>query len=140
MIKEKQQLLEFLNTHIAKGNMLEWMKITFTDVGKDFLVAEMPVDKHVHQPAGLLHGGASAALAESVGSTASYLFIDANKQEARGIELQINHLRSMQTGKIKATARALHIGKTLHLWEIRIENEENKLVAHAKLTNIILNK
>ncbi len=140
MIKEKQQLLEFLNTHIAKGNMLEWMKITFTDVGKDFLVAEMPVDKHVHQPAGLLHGGASAALAESVGSTASYLFIDAQKQEARGIELQINHLRSMQTGKVIATARALHIGKTLHLWEIRIENEENKLVAHAKLTNIILNK
>ncbi len=140
MIKEKQQLLEFLNTRIAKGNMLEWMKITFTDVGKDFLVAEMPVDKHVHQPAGLLHGGASAALAESVGSTASYLFIDANKQEARGIELQINHLRSMQTGKVKAIARALHIGKTLHLWEIRIENEENKLVAHAKLTNIVLNK
>ncbi len=139
-MKEKQQLLDFLNTHIARGNMLEWLKIRFTDAGKDFLQAEMPVDTHVHQPVGLLHGGASAALAESVGSTASYLYIDANTQEARGIDLQINHLRSVRTGKVIAKARAIHIGKTIHLWEIRIESEDGKPVAHAKLTNIILNK
>ncbi len=136
----KKKLLDFLNDVIAKGNMMEWMGIEFTDAGVDFLTARMPVGEKVHQPLGLLHGGASAALAESVGSTASYLFIDAAKQKALGIDLQINHLRSVSQGTVTATARPLHLGKTVHLWEIKITDEQDRLIAHAKLTNIILDK
>ena len=136
----KEQLLDFLNNVIAKGNMLEWMEIRFTGVGADFLTAEMPVNEKVHQPLGLLHGGASAALAESVGSTASYLYIDANKQKAMGIDLQINHLRSIARGTVQATAKLLHKGKTIHLWAIEITDENGRLIAHAKLTNIIMDK
>ncbi len=139
-MKEKDQILEFLNEHIVPGNMLETLRIRFTDVGENMLRAEMPVDSRVHQPLGLLHGGASAALAESVGSTASYLFIDANRQEARGIDLQINHLRSVRDGKVTATARLIHKGRSIHLWEIRITDAQERLVAHAKLTNMILDK
>ncbi len=139
-MKEKDQILEFLNERIVPGNMLETLRIRFTDVGENMLRAEMPVDSRVHQPLGLLHGGASAALAESVGSTASYLFIDANRQEARGIDLQINHLRSVREGKVTATARLIHKGRSIHLWEIRITDEQERLVAHAKLTNMILDK
>ncbi len=139
-MKEKDQILQFLNQRIVPGNMLETLRIRFTDVGENMLRAEMPVDSRVHQPLGLLHGGASAALAESVGSTASYLFIDANRQEARGIDLQINHLRSVRDGKITATARLIHKGRSIHLWEIRITDEQERLVAHAKLTNMILDK
>ncbi len=136
-MENKAQLLEFLNNVIAKNNMLEWMEIKFIDAGMNYLTAEMPITSKVHQPLGLLHGGASAALAESVGSTASYLLIDANKYNAMGIDLQINHLRSKREGKIRATANLLHQGKTIHLWEIKITDEENNLIAHAKLTNII---
>ena len=139
-MKEKDQILEFLNERIVPGNMLETLRIRFTDVGENMLRAEMPVDSRVHQPLGLLHGGASAALAESVGSTASYLFIDANRQEARGIDLQINHLRSVRDGKVTATARLIHKGRSIHLWEIRITDEQERLVAYAKLTNMILDK
>ncbi len=139
-MKEKDQILEFLNQRIVPGNMLETLRIRFTDVGENMLRAEMPVDSRVHQPLGLLHGGASAALAESVGSTASYLFIDANRQEARGIDLQINHLRSVREGKVTATARLIHKGRSIHLWEIRITDAQERLVAHAKLTNMILDK
>jgi len=138
--QSEKELLNYLNNHIARGNMLETLHIRFTAAGKDFLEAQMPVTSRVHQPMGLLHGGASAALAESVGSTASYLFIDPQTQEARGISLQINHLRSIKEGVITARAQAVHIGRTLHLWEILLHNEEGKLVAHAKLTNIIINK
>ena len=139
-MKEKDQILQFLNQRIVPGNMLETLRIRFTDVGENMLRAEMPVDSRMHQPLGLLHGGASAALAESVGSTASYLFIDANRQEARGIDLQINHLRSVRDGKVTATARLIHKGRSIHLWEIRITDEQERLVAHAKLTNMILDK
>ncbi len=140
MMKQKEQILQFLNERIVPGNMLEALRIRFTDVGENMLRAEMPVDSRVHQPLGLLHGGASAALAESVGSTASYLFIDANKQEARGIDLQINHLRSVRSGRVTATARLIHKGRSIHLWEILITDEQARLVAHAKLTNMILDK
>ncbi|NPA42701.1 MAG: hotdog fold thioesterase [Chlorobi bacterium] len=137
---EKEKLLRFLNEVIAKGNMLEFLEIHFTDVGEDFLKARMPVGPKVYQPLGLLHGGASAALAESVGSTASYLFIDASSKQALGIDLQINHLRSVREGYVEAEAKLVHKGNTLHLWEIRITDAQGRLTAHAKLTNIIMDK
>lgn len=137
---QKQELLDFLNNKIAKNNLLETLGIVFTDINGKELTAQMPVNARVHQPMGLLHGGATAALAESVGSTASHVVLNRDDIEIRGIELSINHLRSKKEGIITAKARPIHLGKTTHLWEIIITDEEGKLIAHSKLTNIVLEK
>ena len=131
--------LEKLNA-INKNTLMETLEITYTEVGDDFLVATMPVNSRVHQPMGLLHGGASVALAESVGSAASYYFLDHEKQEVRGLEINANHVRSIREGTVKATARMLHKGRTTLLWEIKIEDEEGRLISICKLTCIILTK
>ncbi len=122
------------------NTLMETLDIKFIDIGSDFLVAEMPVTSKVHQPMGLLHGGASVALAESVGSTASYFLIDHSKHEVRGIEISANHLRSVTEGMVTATARLQHKGRRTHLWEIKIVDDKNKLVCICKLTNIVLPK
>ncbi len=136
---DKEQILNILNT-VSKNTMMETLEIQYTNVGDDFLEATMPVNKRVHQPMGLLHGGASVALAESVGSTASHLFIDKDKFDVRGIEISANHLKSKKDGIVTATAKIIHKGKTTHLWEIKIVDEEGKLISLCKLTNIILPK
>jgi uncharacterized protein (TIGR00369 family) len=100
----------------------------------------MPVNPTVHQPMGLLHGGASVALAESVGSAASMLFVNPERQEVRGIEISANHLRSKREGMVTATARIIHKGASIHLWEIRIVDENEKLISLCKLTNMVLPK
>jgi len=135
-----QALVDYLNQNIINSTLLETLSIKFTQAQGQELTAQMPVTSKVHQPMGLLHGGATAALAESVGSTASHIFIDPEEYEIRGIELSINHLRSKKDGMIYATAKPIHIGRTTHLWEIIIKDENDKLVAHAKLTNIVLKK
>ena len=135
----KQETLKLLERFIP-NTLMETLNIKYIDVGEDFLVATMPVNPSVHQPMGLLHGGASVALAESVGSTASHLFVDNDKYEVRGIEISANHIRSKRDGLITATARILHKGKKTHLWEIRIEDEDNRLISLCKLTNIVLEK
>ena len=135
-----QELVDFLNQKIIKNTLLETLEMHFVEAGENTLTAKMLVNSKVHQPLGLLHGGATAALAESVGSTASHFFIDAESYEVRGIELTINHLRSKKEGVIYAMARPIHIGRTTHLWEILITDENNKLISHAKLTNIVLKK
>ncbi len=132
-------ILEKMNS-MNKNTLMETLNIQYTDVGDDYLVATMPVNEKVHQPLGLLHGGASVALAESVGSAASHLFIDTNNFEVRGIEITANHLRSKKNGLVTATAKAIHKGRNTHLWEIRIVDEEGKLISLCKLTNIILSK
>jgi len=137
---DKKKLLEFLNNKIAKNNLLETLNIVFTDIEGNELTAQMPVNNRVHQPMGLLHGGATAALAESVGSTASHIVLDRDDIEIRGIELSINHLRSKKEGVVTAKASPIHLGRTTHLWEILITDEEGKLIAHSKLTNIVLPK
>lgn len=103
-----------------------------------FLTAKMPVNSKVHQPYGQLHGGATAALAESVGSAASNLFIDRNTQFINGIQLSINHIKSKREGVVFATARNIHKGKSIHLWEVKIVDEEDHLISVAKMTNIVL--
>ncbi|HLV46454.1 MAG TPA: PaaI family thioesterase [Flavobacterium sp.] len=124
----------------SKNTLMETLHIEYVDVGEDFLTAKMPVNSTVHQPMGLLHGGASVALAESVGSAASMLFIDAEKYEVRGIEISANHLKSKREGEVFATARIIHKGSKLHLWEIKIIDENNQLISLCKLTNMILPK
>lgn len=135
----KEEKLAFFNTW-CKNTLMETLEIEFTDLGDDFLTAKMPVNSRVHQPMGLLHGGASVALAESVGSSASVLFIDRNKYEVRGIEISANHLKSKKEGTVFATARIIHKGRSIHLWEIKIVDEEGKLISLCKLTNMVLEK
>ena len=132
-------ILEKLNA-INKDTLMETLDITYTEVGDDFLVATMPVNSRVHQPMGLLHGGATVALAESVWSAASYYLLDHEQQEVRGIEINANHVRSIKEGIVKATARILHKGRTTVLYEIKIEDEEERLISICKLTCIILTK
>lgn len=134
---DKEKVLKLCNEW-SKNTLMQTLEIEYIDAGEDFLTAKMPVNPRVHQPMGLLHGGASAALAESVGSAASIIFINSDKQEVRGIELSANHLRSKREGEIFATARIVHQGRSIHLWEIKITDEEGKLISLCKLTNMIL--
>jgi 1,4-dihydroxy-2-naphthoyl-CoA hydrolase len=136
---DKKAILSSFNKR-CKNTLMETLKIEYIDVGDDFLIAEMPVNSRVHQPYGLLHGGATAALAESVGSAASAFFVDNNKFIVKGIELSISHIKSIREGKVTATAKIIHKGRTTHLWEIRVVNESNELISISKLTNIILGK
>lgn len=136
---EKQQLLEKLNKS-NKNTLMETLEIEYTDVGDDFLTAQMPVNSKVHQPQGILHGGASAALAETVGSCASIIFIDTTKQIIKGIELSINHLKSKKEGMVYATAKLIHKGRTTHLWEVKIVDEDDNTISLCKITNIVLDK
>ncbi len=125
-------------TKFSKNTLMETLEMKFIDAGEDFLTAQMPVNSRVHQPMGLLHGGASVALAESVGSAASIMFINPEIQEVRGIEISANHLKSKREGMVYGTARIIHKGRSLHLWEIRIVDEENNLISLCKLTNMVL--
>ena len=133
------QILEKLNS-FNKNTLMETLEIEFTEVGSDFVTAKMPVNPRVHQPYGLLHGGATAALAETVGSSASAVFVDTSVKMVKGIELSINHVKSKKEGTVYATAKAIHKGRTTHLWEIRIVDEEGNLISLCKITNIVLDK
>ncbi|MFN5773132.1 hotdog fold thioesterase [Flavobacterium sp.] len=136
---DKEKMLRVCNEW-SKNTLMETLEIEYIDAGEDFLVATMPVNSRVHQPMGLLHGGASVALAESVGSAASIMFVNPEKQEVRGIEISANHLKSKREGVVTATAKIVHKGASIHLWEIRIVDENDKLVSLCKLTNMILPK
>lgn len=122
----------------SENTLMQTLEIEFIDAGEDFLKAKMPINSRVHQPMGLLHGGASVALAESVGSAASMLFINPHESEIRGIEISANHLKSKREGVIFGTARIVHKGKSIHLWEIKITDEEDNLISLCKLTNMVL--
>lgn len=135
----KNEILELCKKY-SENTLMQTLEIEYIDVGDDFLKAKMPVNSRVHQPMGLLHGGASVALAESVGSAASMLFVDANAFEVRGIEISANHLKSKREGTVFATARIIHKGRKLHLWQIKITDETNQLISLCKLTNMILPK
>lgn len=134
---DKDKVLQRCNSY-GENTLMETLDIKFTDAGEDFLTATMPVNPRVHQPMGLLHGGASVALAESVGSAASMMYVNTEKQEVRGIEISANHLRSKREGVVTATARIIHKGASIHLWEIRIVDEHEKLVSLCKLTTMVL--
>jgi len=137
MAFDKEKVLQKCNEW-SKNTLMETLEIEFIDAGEGFLKAKMPVNPNVHQPMGLLHGGASVALAESVGSAASILYINPEKQEVRGIEISANHLKSKREGEVYGTARIIHQGRSIHLWEIKITDEDDKLISLCKLTNMIL--
>jgi 1,4-dihydroxy-2-naphthoyl-CoA hydrolase len=129
--------LDELN-RLSGGTMIDHLGIEYTEFGDDYLKARMPVDHRTKQPAGLLHGGASAALAETLGSIGSYLCIDRTKYSAVGIGIDIHHLRPATGGSVTGTAHPVRLGRRMHVWEIRIRNDAEKLVSTATLTLAIL--
>lgn len=131
--------LDQLN-EMGKGNMAELLGMEFTEIGPDSLRAMMPVDHRTKQPYGLLHGGASAALAETVGSVASALIIDPEKQICVGLEINANHVRGIKEGYVHALVKPLHIGGSTHVWDIRITDDQHKLVCVSRLTVAVLPK
>lgn len=135
----KEKILKVCND-IRKDTLMETLDIEYVDVGENFLTAKMPVTSKVYQPDGVLHGGATVALAESVGSTASYIFMDAQKLFVRGIEIAANHVKGVREGDVFAKATILHKGRTTQLWEIKITDAEDNLVSLCKLTTIALPK
>ena len=136
---EKEEILKRIN-FANKNSLMETLEMSFIDIGEDFLIAKMPVNSRVFQPDGVLHGGATVALAESVGSAASYLSVDREKQVVRGIVISANHLKSVKEGFVFAKATPIHKGRTTQLWEIKVTDDENNLISHCKLSTMILNK
>jgi 1,4-dihydroxy-2-naphthoyl-CoA hydrolase len=135
----KEEMLALAN-NASKNTLMETLSIEMIDYGEDFLVARMPVTPKVHQPDGVLHGGATAALAESVGSFASHLFLDSENLMIRGLEITANHLKSVREGFIYAKATFIHKGRTTQLLDIRVTNEANELISLCKLSTISLPK
>jgi len=134
---DKDHILDHLN-RLSPDTLMQTLGIRYTDAGPGCLEATMPVDPRHHQPMGVLHGGATAALAESVGSAASGVLLRGTGRHAVGLELSINHIRSVREGPITARAQAIHTGGSTHVWEIRITGNDARVVAHAKLTMLVL--
>lgn len=135
----KREVLEKANA-VTKNTLMETLSIEFVDFGEDFVTATMPVNPTVHQPMGLLHGGATAALAESLGSTGSYIMLGDENAGVVGIEVNANHLRSVKEGMIKAHGTLLHKGRRTHVWDIRVTDEDDRLISVCRLTNMVLQK
>lgn len=133
----KKETLDRLNK-MCENTLNETLNIKYTDFGDDYLVATMPVNSRVHQPDGILNGGATMALAESVGSPTSMLAIDLSKYSVRGIEFSANHLRSVRSGIVTATAKIIHKGKSIHLVEIKVVDDRERVISICKITNYIL--
>jgi len=131
--------IEQLNK-LSKNTMVSYLGIEFTEVNSDFLKARMPVDERTKQPMGILHGGASVVLAETLGSVASSLLLNREKQYAVGLEINANHVKSAKEGFVWGTAKPIHIGKRTHIWEIVIKNDAAQLVAISRLTVAIIDR
>jgi 1,4-dihydroxy-2-naphthoyl-CoA hydrolase len=128
---------EQLNERSTRS-MSGYLGIRFTEIGPDFLRATMPVNEHTHQPFGVLHGGASVTLAETVGSVASILCVDGEQYRCVGQEVNANHLRGVSSGIVTATARPFHLGARSHVWHIEIRDESERLVCISRLTMAII--
>jgi uncharacterized protein (TIGR00369 family) len=135
----KEDVLKQANL-VCKNTLMETLNIEFVDYGDGFVVARMPVDSRVFQPDGVLHGGATAALAESVGSFAAHIFLNLNDVFVRGIEISANHLKSVTEGYVYAKSTFIHRGRTTQLLEIRVTDDDGNLVSLCKLTTISLPK
>ena len=136
---DKNASLESIKT-LGDGTMTEYLGLEWVEVGKDFLKAKLPVDNRTIQPYGLLHGGASCVLAETLGSVASHLVIDTNEFLCVGIEINANHIRSARKGFVYGVCTPLHLGSSTHVWDIRITDEQEKLVCISRLTVAIIKK
>jgi 1,4-dihydroxy-2-naphthoyl-CoA hydrolase len=124
----------------GKNTMAEHLGILFSEIGDNYIKATMPVDNRTKQPYGLLHGGASVALAETLGSVASFLVIDPQKSWCVGLEINANHISAVKSGLVIATANPIHLGYSTHVWNIQIHDEKEKLVCISRLTVAILKR
>ena len=122
------------------NTLTEHLDMRFTELGENYLKATMPVDHRTHQPYGLLHGGASVALAETLGSVCSALVINGEQFICVGIEINANHIRGIKSGTVTGTCTPIHIGSTTHVWDVRIHDEQNRLICISRLTIAILKK
>lgn len=136
---DKELTVEKLKPFMT-NTMAQYLGIEWVDVGADFLKAKMPVDHRTKQPYGLLHGGASCALAETIGSVASAMVVDHSKFYCVGIEINANHIRSAKEGYVTGVGTALHLGATTHVWDIRIYDQKEKLTCVSRLTVAILKR
>jgi 1,4-dihydroxy-2-naphthoyl-CoA hydrolase len=137
---KQQPSIEFLN-QLNENTLGQHLGIEFTEMGEDYILAKMPVDNRTHQPMGLLHGGASVAFAETLGSVAGTLSLeDMTKQHIVGLEINANHIRGVRSGWVYGRVSALHIGRSTQVWEIKITNEEGKLVCMSRITLAVIAK
>ncbi len=131
--------LEVLNK-MSQNTLLEQLNIVITKVEITTITGTMPVDKRTHQPAGLLHGGATAALIESLGSLGSSLMVDLKKQSIVGLEINVNHMRGLREGIVTGVAKVVHAGRRTHVWQVDVWSEEKKQVATGRLTVMVIDK
>ncbi len=124
----------------SRNTLVDTLGMLVTEVGDDFIRGTMPVDRRTVQPFGLLHGGASVALAETLGSLAANLCVDSSKEVAVGLDINANHIRAVTSGNVTGTARVLHIGRTTQVWEIRIEDDKQRLTCISRLTMAVVPK
>ena len=139
MSPTKDQIMKAANA-ACKDTLMETLQIEFVDAGEDFVIAKMPVTKRVYQPDGVLHGGATVALAETVGSFASHIFLDTNAYFVRGIDISAKHVKSVRDGFVHAKATFIHIGKTMQIFNIDVTDDHGNLVSTCKLTTVSLPK
>ena len=139
MNQTKEEILQQCNA-ICKNTLMETLEIEFIDITEDSLTARMPVTSKVHQPDGILHGGASVALAESVGSAGALFLLKRDDVSIRGIEIAANHVKGVRDGFVYAKTTIPHKGRTTQLWQVRIVNEADELVSLVKFTTITLPK
>ena len=137
-IWKKDSSLSRLNA-LSENTIISLLGIEYTQIGDDYIQATMPVDNRTHQPHGLLHGGASVVLAETLGSVAGNLAVSTNKV-CVGLEVNANHLRSVKTGVVTGTARAIRIGRTVQVWQIEIQNEKEQLICTSRLTLAVVDR
>jgi len=139
IILNNSEILDEVNK-MSSNTLMETLKIEFTEIGDNHVVCKMPVTPEVHQPAGILHGGATAALVETAGSFASRYFIKDREMAIRGVEISTNHVKSISEGFVYAKAINIHMGRTMQIWEIRVSDEQNNLISLGKLTTLAIKK
>lgn len=136
--KKDLKVQDFL--HLGKNTMSEFLEMEFVEIGNDFLKMQMPVTNKTKRPFGILHGGASVALAETVGSFASALVVDSSLKNCVGLEINANHIKSVSDGFVIATCKPIHLGRSTHVWDIQIHSHEQKLICISRLTVAILDR
>jgi uncharacterized protein (TIGR00369 family) len=125
---------------ICKDTFIGYLDIEFLEYGNDYVVARMPVDENKLQPMGLLHGGASLALAETVASAGSVFLVDEKKYNVLGLQVTGNHISTLSSGEVIARAEIVHKGNSTHVWDVKISSQEGKLISVARVTNVIIEK
>jgi len=129
--------LDIINA-FGQNTLVSHLEIRFVETGDDFIKATMPVDNRTHQPMGILHGGASVVLSETLASTGAYLSVDTSSHFCVGLEINANHIRSIRTGLVTGIARPVHLGRTTQIWEVRISDEKERLICISRVTMAVL--